>query len=85
MTDGEKLVWAAAFVEKYKALNDPMHVFYMRDASERKRQRASRQIAEEAAQFADEAVDVMKLAQRVMKKGVGRKTTAYQRLTEMLS
>jgi hypothetical protein len=84
MTEGEKLVWAAAFVEKYKALEDPLLTFISRDASYAECRKATEKITVNAAKFADEVVNAMTVAQKLLRKGTDRKTRAYARLNEML-
>ena len=93
MTDGERLVWAAAYVLRFAdAVRDPMFGFIHRDKSERKVKQAVRQVALKAVNFADIAVDSLHLAKKDMVRKKIQKAdikkmcegTAYERLTDIL-
>jgi hypothetical protein len=93
MTNGERLVWASAYVLRFAdVVRDPMFGFICRDKSERKVKQAVRQVALKAVDFADMAVDSLHLAKKDMVRKKIQKAdikkmfegTAYKRLTDIL-
>lgn len=84
MTEGEKQVWAAAFVHRLNDFNDPAMWHVLRNASDRKTTQALRQLAMSAAEFADLAVNAMSRARKDLMRRKQTKTVGYQRLKEML-
>lgn len=93
MTDGERLVWAAAYTLRFSdVIRDPLWSWVNRDASERKVEQAVRQVALKAVNFADMTVDSLHLAKKDMVRKKIQKAdikkmcegTAYERLTDIL-
>lgn len=82
MTDGEKMVWAAAFVLKYKAMSDRLSGYRSQNPLTRERER--RDEAEAAAIFASQAVEAMDKAKKRMSNKQKKDENAYYRLSEML-
>lgn len=85
MTNGERLVWAAAFVNVLSEFNEGFfsHALSM-CSSERKRTQLLRAKTTEATEFADLAVNAMGCAKKELVKKKKKKTVEYERLIDML-
>jgi len=79
MTDGEKLVWAAAFVSK---LDDVRTTLYGKDAKAIEREAMI--IAAEAAEYGFAAVTFMHAAKATLTYKKQEDTQVFKRLAEML-
>lgn len=62
MSEGERLVWAAAFVNRLSDINDPMRWQVLAPKSERQAVRAIKALTMEATEFAKMAVNGMRIA-----------------------
>ncbi len=84
MTDGERLVWAAAFVNRLSDMNNPMLMHLITSKGEKDQIKALQQLALLSVEFADLAVGAMKVAQEEYPKEKELDNNEYKRLLEML-
>ena len=83
MMDGERKVWAAAFVNRLSNIHDPTYDFFTSQGSLAAQKRALCKLAVESAEFADQAVNAMKVAQKEFKRQKKTATLEYERLVDM--
>jgi len=92
MTDGERLIWASAYVFRFADIvRDPMLGLTPRDhdgfgnfLSERELKRGVRRVALAAVDFADMAVNSLHAARRDMVRKKLQKTQVYERVIDIL-
>lgn len=85
MTNGERLVWASAFVNRLSNIHNPAYDYFTSQGSLAEQKRALRKLATQAAEFADQAVNAMKVAKKELRKQKRTVTLEYERLEDMIS
>ena len=85
MTNGQKMVWAAAFALKLNDCNDSSWAwaYQLSNPTEKEVIKALRELAVKATEFADLAVTAMNRAEKELRHKKETDTKQYKRLLEM--
>jgi len=84
MTEGEQLVWAAAYVKRLGEILEGPYQFALNQASDYQAKRIASKLCVDATEFADLAVGSMRRARKQLVRKKMTKTSQYTRLVEML-